>query len=98
MRRIDLSPYAEQGYQVRIAFWYLDALKREKAEAFLIHTLNPRYNIKYPEFQQWNLQTPDDEDIDPETVRTGTRYARVKDCRIDNSPGVYVWYVRFNFG
>ena len=96
MRRIDLSPYAEQGYQVRIAFWYLDTPEREKAEAFLIHTLHPRHNIDYPALRgPWNLQTPDDEDIDPETVRTGTRYARVKDCRIDNKPGVYVWYVRF---
>ena len=74
MRRIDLSPYAEQEYQVRIAFWYLDTPERQRAEAFLIHTLHPRHNIDYPGLRgPWNLQTPDDEDIDPETVRTGTR-------------------------
>jgi hypothetical protein len=48
MRRIDLSPYAEQGYQVRIAFWYLNTPERQKAEAFLIRTLHPRHNIDYP--------------------------------------------------
>ena len=96
MWRIDLSQYTEQGYQVRIAIWYLNTPERLNAEAFLIGTLHPRYNINYPARQeQWNLQAPDDEDIDPETVRPETRSARVKNCRIDNRPGVYVWYVRF---
>ncbi len=78
MWRIDLSPYAELGYLVRIAFWYLDTPERQNAEAFLINTLHPRYNIEYPRpWEPWNLQTPDDEDIDPEdcpnrdTVRQG---------------------------
>jgi hypothetical protein len=95
MWRIDHDNVRENGFFVRIAYWYVPYPKRLQLESFLIHSLHPKYNVRYPTYRgPWNLPVPDGEDVDPESILSDYPRARVRSCEVDNREGVYMWYTR----